>query len=110
VYGLAGDYLPGTVTAVAMRRGEPVLTMTLDDGRRVDVDSRHFGGLDHAYALTINKSHTRILAFGKDELGKGHSLLPQGLAVRVKISEGKICGFEQSQVEMQLPQGARIER
>jgi conjugative relaxase-like TrwC/TraI family protein len=46
----------GTVTAVSMRRGEPVLTMALDDGRRVEVDSRHFGGLDHAYALTINKS------------------------------------------------------
>jgi conjugative relaxase-like TrwC/TraI family protein len=46
----------GTVTAVSMRRGEPVLTMTLDDGRRVEVDSRHFGGLDHAYALTIHKS------------------------------------------------------
>ena len=30
--------------------------MALDDGRRVEVDSRHFGGLDHAYALTINKS------------------------------------------------------
>ena len=46
----------GTVTAVTMRRGEPVLAMTLDDGRRVEVDSRHFGGLDHAYALTIHKS------------------------------------------------------
>lgn len=46
----------GTVTAVTMRRGEPVLAMTLDDGRRVEVDSRHFGGLDYAYALTIHKS------------------------------------------------------
>jgi conjugative relaxase-like TrwC/TraI family protein len=46
----------GTVTAVTMRRGEPVLAMTLDDGRRVEVDSHHFGGLDHAYALTIHKS------------------------------------------------------
>ena len=46
----------GTVTAVSMRRGEPVLAMTLDDGRHVEVDSRHFGGLDHAYALTIHKS------------------------------------------------------
>ena len=46
----------GTVTAVTMRRGEPVLAMTLDDGRRVEVDSQHFGGLDHAYALTIHKS------------------------------------------------------
>jgi conjugative relaxase-like TrwC/TraI family protein len=46
----------GTVTAVTMRRGEPVLTMALDDGRRVEVDSRHFGGLDHAYAITVHKS------------------------------------------------------
>ncbi len=46
----------GTVIAVSMRRGEPVLTMALDDGRRVEVDSRYFGGLDHAYALTIHKS------------------------------------------------------
>ena len=46
----------GTVSSVSMRRGEPVLTMTLDDGRRVEVDSRHFGGLDHAYALTVHKS------------------------------------------------------
>ena len=46
----------GTVAAVSMRRGEPVLTMALDDGRRVEVDSRHFGGLDHAYALSIHKS------------------------------------------------------
>ncbi len=46
----------GTVTEVSMRRGEPVLFMMLDDGRRVEVDSRHFGGLDHCYALTINKS------------------------------------------------------
>jgi conjugative relaxase-like TrwC/TraI family protein len=46
----------GTVTAVTMRRGEPVLALALDDGRNVEVDSRHFGGLDHAYALTVHKS------------------------------------------------------
>lgn len=46
----------GTVTAVTMKRGEPVLTMALDDGRDVEVDARHFGGLDHAYALTVHKS------------------------------------------------------
>ncbi len=46
----------GTVTGVAMRRGEPVLSMVLDDGRKVEIDSRYFGGLDHCYALTINKS------------------------------------------------------
>lgn len=46
----------GTVTAVTMRRGEPVLTLALDDGRKVEVDSRHFGGLDHAYAITVHKS------------------------------------------------------
>jgi conjugative relaxase-like TrwC/TraI family protein len=46
----------GMVTAVAMRRGEPVLTLALDDGRTVEVDPRHFGGLDHAYALTVHKS------------------------------------------------------
>jgi hypothetical protein len=39
-----------------MRRGEPVLTLALDDGRRVEVDSRHFVGLDHAYAITVHKS------------------------------------------------------
>lgn len=46
----------GTVTAVTMKQGEPVLTMALDDGRAVEVDVRHFGGLDHAYALTVHKS------------------------------------------------------
>jgi len=46
----------GTVIDIRQGRGTILLRMRLDDGRRVEVDSGHFTGLDYAYALSVHKS------------------------------------------------------
>lgn len=46
----------GTVIEIRQQQGSAYLRLQLDDGRRIEVDSRNFAGLDHAYAMSVHKS------------------------------------------------------